>query len=287
VWRRPVESCPMPLLLDILSTAAILFVVSCGLLLIFGVMKIINFAHGGFLTLGGYAPLLVTQWGWNPWLGAPLAMAVGLVFGAVVERLIVKPLHARPLDAILATWGLGIIIGQLITLGFGRGVQFAESPLSGTVNVLGADYSLYRLVLIGLALAVAAGIAGILNGTRLGLITRAVTMNETLARSLGVNSSWVRLSAFALGAGLACLAGSLITPLSSVDPNMGVPWLTNAFMLAMVSGASLLSLGVACVLLGGAQVLVSVMVSPILGALTIVVLGAVVLRVRPGGFARG
>lgn len=277
----------MSLLFDVLSTAAILFIVSCGLLLILGVMKIINFAHGGFLTLGGYAPLLVTQWGWNPWLGSLLALLTGLVFGAAVERLIVKPLHARPLDAILATWGLGIIIGQVITLIFGRGVQFAESPLSGTVNVMGADYSLYRLTLIGLALLVAGGIAVILNGTRLGLITRAVTMNETLARALGVNSSRVRLSAFAFGAGLACLAGALITPLSSVDPNMGVPWLTNAFMLAMVSGTSLVSLAIACLLLGGAQVLVSVVISPILGALTIVVLGAVVLRIRPGGFDRG
>jgi branched-subunit amino acid ABC-type transport system permease component len=277
----------MSLLFDILSTAAILFIVSCGLLLIFGVMKLINFAHGGFITLGGYAPLLVTQWGVNPWLGAPLAMAAGLVLGAVVERVIIRPLHARPLDAILATWGLGIIIGQVITLVFGRGVQFAQSPLSGQVSLFGTEYSLYRLVLIVLALLVAAGIAGVMSGTRLGLVTRAVTMNETLARALGVNSARVRLSAFAFGAGLACLAGALITPLSSVDPNMGVPWLTNAFMLAMVSGTSLLSLAVACLLLGGAQVLVSVTVSPILGAMTIVVLGAVVLRLRPAGFARG
>jgi branched-subunit amino acid ABC-type transport system permease component len=277
----------MSLLFDILSTAAILFIVSCGLLLIFGVMKLINFAHGGFITLGGYAPLLVTQWGVNPWLGAPLAMAAGLVLGAVVERVIIRPLHARPLDAILATWGLGIIIGQVITLVFGRGVQFAQSPLSGQVSLFGTEYSLYRLVLIVLALLVAAGIAGVMSGTRLGLVTRAVTMNETLARALGVNSARVRLSAFAFGAGLACLAGALITPLSSVDPNMGVPWLTNAFMLAMVSGTSLFSLAVACLLLGGAQVLVSVTVSPILGAMTIVVLGAVVLRLRPGGFARG
>lgn len=277
----------MSLLLDILSTAAILFIVSCGLLLIFGVMKIINFAHGGFLTLGGYAPLLVTHWGWSPWAGGPIAFAIGIACGALVERFIVRPLHTRPLDAILATWGLGIVIGQLITLAFGRGVQFAESPLSGTVQLLGTEYSVYRLALIGLALAVAAGIAGVLNGTRLGLITRAVTMNETLARGLGVNSERVRLSTFAFGAGLACLAGALITPLSSVDPNMGVPWLTNAFMLAMISGTSLLSLAAACLLLGGAQVLVSVFGSPVLGALTIVVLGALVLRIRPGGFARG
>ena len=277
----------MSILFDIMSTAGILFIVSCGLLLIFGVMKIINFAHGGFLTLGGYAPLLITQMGWTPWLGAPLAFAMGLVFGAVVERLVVKPLHARPLDAILATWGLGIIIGQVITLIFGRGVQFVQSPLEGTVHVFGTDYSLYRLALVGLACLVAAGIGVVLNGTRLGLITRAVTMNESLARALGVNSAWVRLSSFAIGAGLACLAGALITPLSSVDPNMGVPWLTNAFMLAMISGTSLVSLALSSVVLGAAQVLISVHVSPILGSLTIVVLGAVALRIRPEGFARG
>jgi branched-chain amino acid transport system permease protein len=275
------------LLFDILTTAAVLFIVTCGLLLIFGVMKIINFAHGGFLTLGGYAPLLVTQWGWNAWFGGPLAFAIGLGFGALVERVVVKPLHARPLDAILATWGLGLIVGQVITLVFGRGVQFVESPLAGTTKLLGVDYSVYRLVLILLALLVAAVIAGVLNGTRLGLVTRAVTMNETLARVLGVDSARVRLSTFSFGAGLACLAGALITPLSSVDPNMGVPWLTNAFMLAMISGTSLASLAIACLVLGGAQVLVSVFASPVLGGLTIVVLGAVALRVRPQGFARG
>jgi branched-chain amino acid transport system permease protein len=277
----------MSTLFDIMSTAGILFIVSCGLLLIFGVMKIINFAHGGFLTLGGYAALLITQMGLNPWLGAPLALAMGLVFGAGVERLVVKPLHARPLDAILATWGLGMIIGQVITLIFGRGVQFVKSPLEGAVNVLGTDYSIYRLALVGLACLVAAGIGLVLNGTRLGLITRAVTMNESLARALGVNSAWVRLSSFSIGAGLACLAGALITPLSSVDPNMGVPWLTNAFMLAMISGTSLVSLALASMLLGAAQVLISVHVSPILGSLTIVILGALALRIRPEGFARG
>ena len=138
-----------------------LFIVTCGLLLIFGVMKIINFAHGGFLTLGGYAPLLATQWGWNAWLGAAARPGGGLALrrgGRARDR---APLHARPLDAILATWGLGIIIGQLITLAFGRGVQFVESPLCGhDVQLLGTDYSVYRLALIVLALPVAGVIAG-------------------------------------------------------------------------------------------------------------------------------
>lgn len=276
----------MATLLDIVTTAAILYGVAAGLLIVFGVMKIINFAHGGFLTVGGYSALLVTKLGLNPWWSLGFAFAIGFVCGMLIERLVVRPLYARPLDAILATWGLGIILGQLITLVFGREVQFVQSPVTGAVDLFGVSYSEYRLLLVAIAIALAAALAVILNGTRLGLVTRAVIMNEDLARGLGINSGLVRFVTFSLGAGLASLAGALITPLSSVDPNMGVPWLVNAFMLVMVSGVSLLSLGVACLVLGGAQVLVSSWGNPILGGLTIVVLAALVLRLRPQGFSR-
>lgn len=274
------------LALDIVTTAATLFAVAAGLLVVFGVMKIINFAHGAFITLGAYGGLLVTQLGISPWLSLPLAFLMGALCGAVVERVVVRPLYARPLDAILATWGLGIIIGQLLTLIFGREVQFARTPLSGTLDVFGATYSSYRLFLVVAAVLIGAGFTLLLEGTRLGLNTRAVIMNEELARGLGIDSARVRFLTFALGSGLAGLAGALITPLSSVDPGMGVPWLLNAFMLVMVSGASLLTLALATVLLGGAQVVVSTYFSPILGGLTIVVLAAVILRIRPTGLAR-
>jgi len=271
---------------DVITTAAILYAVAAGLLIVFGVMKIINFAHGGFLTVGGYSALLVTQLGLNPWWSLGFAFAIGFVCGMVIERLVVRPLYARPLDAILATWGLGIILGQLITLAFGREVQFVRSPLSGAIDLLGASYSQYRLILVIAAVAVALALGLLLNATRLGLQTRAVIMNESLARGLGINSGLVRFLTFSLGSALASLAGALITPLSSVDPNMGVPWLVNAFMLVLVSGVSQLSLGVACLVLGGAQVLVSTYANPVLGGLTIVVLAAVLLRLRPQGFAR-
>ncbi len=274
------------LLLDVVTTASILFVVSAGLLIVFGVLKIINFAHGGFLTIGGYASLVVTQLGWTPWLGPVVALAAGLVLGALVELLIVRPLYNRPLDAILATWGLSIVVVQLITLGFGRGTNFVQSPINGAVPLLGTSYSLYRLCMLVVALVLAAVLVAILQGTRLGLNARAVIANETLARSLGINSALVRFATFAIGAGLAAMAGGLITPLLSVDPLMGVPWLLNAFMLVMVSGTSLASLGAACFVLGGAQVVVSTYGNPVLGALTIVVLAAVLLRIRPSGFAR-
>jgi len=276
----------MAQLLDIVTTAAILYAVAAGLLIVFGVMKIINFAHGGFLTVGGYSALIVTRLGWNPWWSLAFALVIGMVCGAIVERLVMRPLYARPLDAILATWGLGIVVGQLITLEFGREVQFVQSPVSGAMAILGESYSQYRLILVVLAVALALLMGLVLNGTALGLRTRAVIMNENLARGLGINSGLVRFATFSIGSGLAALAGALITPLSSVDPNMGVPWLVNAFMLVLVSGMSLVSLAVSCLVLGGAQVLVSTYGNPVAGGLTIVVLAALLLRFRPQGFAR-
>ena len=274
------------LALDIVTTAAILFIVSAGLLIVFGVMKIINFAHASFITVGAYAALVASRVGLPPVLAPALAFLAGGLIGAVAERVVVRRLYGRPLDAILATWGLSIVIGQLVTLGFGREVQFVPSPISGTVMILGEDYSGYRLLMVVAAIVIAALFTGLLNGTRLGLSTRAVIMNETLAQGLGIDSTRVRLITFGIGCGLAATAGALITPLASVDPNMGLSWLIGAFMLVMISGGSLLTLGLSCILLGGLQVLASTFISPILGGLTIAVLAAVALRLRPEGFAR-
>lgn len=274
------------LALDIVTTAAILFIVSAGLLIVFGVMKIINFAHASFITVGAYAALVASRLGLPPVLAPALAFLAGGLIGAVAERVVVRRLYGRPLDAILATWGLSIVIGQLVTLGFGREVQFVPSPISGTVMILGEDYSGYRLLMVVAAILIAALFTGLLNGTRLGLSTRAVIMNETLAQGLGIDSTRVRLITFGIGCGLAATAGALITPLASVDPNMGLSWLIGAFMLVMISGGSLLTLGLSCIVLGGLQVLASTFISPILGGLTIAVLAAVALRLRPEGFAR-
>jgi branched-chain amino acid transport system permease protein len=169
---------------------------------------------------------------------------------------------------------------------FGREVQFVPAPLSGTVAMLGEDYSEYRIFLIPVAIVIGGLFTALLTGTRLGLSTRAVIMNETLAQGLGIDSTRVRLLTFGIGSGLAAVAGVAVTPLASVDPNMGLPWLIGAFMLVMVSGGSLLTLALSCLVLGGLQVLVSTFISPILGGLTIAVLAAVALRLRPEGFAR-
>ncbi len=273
------------LLLDIVSSASILFIISSGLLIIFGVMKILNFAHAGIVAVGGYVALSVTQLGWSPWLAAPAALIVGFILGAIIERSIMQWLYARSLDAILAAWGLGMVLVQLITITYGREIQFVETPLAGATNVLGQNYSLYRLYLILVAVAVGVALIALLRGTRFGLNTRAVIMNDALAQALGINSALVRLFAFSLGSALAAMAGALITPLSSVDPNMGFPWLVSAFMIVLLSGSSLVSLALSALVLGGAQVLASTFISPVAGGMTIVLLAALILRVRPEGFA--
>lgn len=276
----------MLIVLDIVTTAAILFIVALGLLAIFGVLKIINFAHGAWLTIGGYCAVIAARLGWSPWLALPLAFVIGATLGALAETLIIRPLYRRPLDAILATWGLGIVIGQLITLAFGRDVQLTPNLLSGTVALLGVDYSIYRLFALAAAVALGTAFAFTIEGTRLGLSARAVIMNETLARGLGIDTAKVRLATFMIGAGLAALGGVLLTPLTSVDPNMGVAWLIGAFMLVMVADASYLALAAACLVFGAVQVLVSTYVSPILGSISVAVLAALVLRISPKGFSR-
>jgi len=275
----------MGLLLDVLSTAAMLFVVAAGLMMVFGVMKIVNFAHAATITLGGYCCLVAAQLGFSPWAALPLALIVGMLVGMAVERLMVRPLYHRPLDAILATWGLGIVIGQLVIMIFGRSVQFVNPPLQGAASFLGTEYSLWRLLLIPAALLVFAALSVLLNHTRFGVRTRAVIMNETLARGLGIPTERIRLMTFGLGSGLGALAGALVTPLFSLDPNLGLPWLVSAFMLVMVAGHSITALLLICLLYGAAQVLVSVYISPILGSVTIALLAALTLRLAPKGFS--
>jgi branched-subunit amino acid ABC-type transport system permease component len=271
------------LALDIISSAAILFIISSGLLIIFGVMKILNFAHAGLLSVGGYTALTVTQLGWSPWLAAPLALVTGFLTGALIEQSIMRWLYTRSLDAILAAWGLGMILVQLITITYGRQIQFVQTPLSGATTIFGETYSIYRLYLVLVAIALGIILTAILKGTRLGLNTQAVIMNDNLAQALGINSAWVRFLSFSLGSALAAMAGALITPLSSVNPNMGFSWLVSSFMIVLLSGSSLISLAVSALVLGGAQVLVSTFINPVIGGMTIVVLAAIILRIRPGG----
>ena len=175
---------------------------------------------------------VTTGLGWNPWTALLLAFVIGVAVAALVEWRVLRGLYARPLDTILATWGLNIIVVQLITLHFG------ESAIGRAMNVGGVTYSEYRLVLLLLAVVLGVAVWLVMQRTQIGIVARAVIMNEELAQALGINTRLVRFVTFGLGAGLAALAGALLTPLISVHPNLGVPWLINAFMLVLVAGVS-------------------------------------------------
>lgn len=270
----------MTQVLDVVTTAGILYIVAIGLLIVFGVLKIINFAHGAFLAVGSYAAVIATRLNWNPWTAPLFALVIGVAIAALIEWRVLRGLYARSLDTILATWGLNIVIVQLITLYFGRGILFAESPVEQAVNVGGVTYSQYRLILLVFSLILGFLVWSVIRLTQIGVVARAVIMNEELAQALGINTRLVRFVTFCLGAGLASLAGSAITPLVSVHPNLGVPWLINAFMLVLVAGVSLGNLALAGLVLGGAQVLVSSYGNAVLGSLTIVILSVIILRFR-------
>ena len=267
-------------LLDVVTTAGVLYIVALGLLIVYGVLKIINLAHGAFLAMGAYAGVITTRAGWNPWTALLLAFVSGILVAAVVEWRVLSSLYARPLDTILATWGLNIIVVQAITLYFGREIHFAASAIERAVDVGGVTYSAYRLVLLLVAVVLGVAVWLVLQRTQIGTVARAVIMNEELAQSLGINTRLVRFVTFGLGAGLAALSGALLTPLISVHPYLGVPWLINAFMLVLVAGMSLVNLAAAALVLGGAQVVVSSYGNPVLGSLTIVILAVIILRFR-------
>jgi len=267
-------------LLDVVTTAGVLYIVAVGLLVVYGVLKIINLAHGAFLAMGAYAGVLTTWAGWNPWTALLLAAVMGVAVAALVEWRVLRALYARPLDTILATWGLNIIAVQILTLYFGREIHFVESAIAQPISVAAVTYSQYRLVLLLIAVALGILVWLVMQRTQIGVVAQAVIMNEELAQALGINTRLVRFVTFCLGAGLASLAGALLTPLVSVHPNLGVPWLINAFMLVLVAGVSLGNLALAALVLGGAQVLVSSYGNPVLGSLTIVILAVIILRFR-------
>jgi branched-subunit amino acid ABC-type transport system permease component len=270
-------------ILDIVTTVALLYVVAFGLLVVFGVMSVINLAHGAFIVLGAYSGLVVTALHLNPWWSFVFAIAAGLLFGAVIELLVVRRLYDRPLDTILATWGLSIIIIQLITLCFGRAAQFVSMPIHGFTEFGGMRYSTYRLVIVAIALTLWCSFGAFTRFTEYGLVARAVIMNEGLAAALGINTQRVRLVTFSVGSAMAAFAGAALAPMSSIDPNLGLPFVIPAFMIVFVAGPSLTGLAFSAAVLGTCQTLVSIYGNQVVGSLVIVVVAVLLVRLFPRG----
>jgi urea transport system permease protein len=237
-----------------LSIGSILLIVALGLSIIYGSMGVINMAHGEFIMLGAYA-----AWAFNTFFGITLFPSLILIFlslailGALIERLVIRHLYRRTIDTILATWGIGVMLQQVIRLWAGGELRYAEMPpsLAGTVNILGVDVSAYRVFII-LAGAVLFGVTWyLINKTTLGMKLRAVVQDRNMATAFGIDADRIYTGTFAYGAGLAGLAGALVAPLKSVSPEMGTGYVVDAFFVVVLGGVqSLLGTVASSFLLG-------------------------------------
>ncbi|MFZ5734244.1 MAG: urea ABC transporter permease subunit UrtB [Pseudomonadota bacterium] len=270
-----------------LSIGSILLLIAMGLSIIYGSMGIINLAHGEFVMLGAY-----TAWLFQSRFGLGLLASLVLIFivvamvGWIIERYVLSLLNNRPLDTILATWGVGIMLQQAVRLSFGSELRYVQMPpsLSHSTDVLGTSVSSYRVFLFAVAIALFAVTWLLMNRTTVGMKLRAIMQDRSVAASFGINSKRIYALTFAYGAGLAGLAGALVSPLKSVSPDMGTGYVVDAFMVVVLGGVQSLAGAVASAfflgeLSGAIAFLQNDTVAKALVLLAIVVL----IRFRPEG----
>ena len=274
----------LPVLLDSINYVAVLLLVSIGLVLIFGLMQVINLAHGEFFLIGAYGLWAAQGIGLPFAIGVLLgAMLAGLV-GLVAEIVVISRMYQRPLDTILATWGLSIAIKQAIVIMFGPQAQQITAPLTSVVSIFGVSYSAYRLFVIVVAVVVAVAVFVLLYRTRVGLAARAAMVNREMARSVGIDTRRIDRAAFALGTALAGLSGAVMAPLMSVDPQMGFGFVLPAFLSILVGGVgSPLGALWGSGLLGSSQTAMSTLWSPVAAQIAVFTLAVVVIRLYPNG----
>ena len=269
-----------------LSFGALLFVLASGLSLVFGMMDVVNLAHGAFYMLGAYVALSVVQVTGSFWLAmlaAPLALAL---LGLVLEPLLLRRLRGRHLDQVLLTIGVSLVIVDLIGLAWGREVRSLSAPpgLDGSVTLIGGVYPVYRLFVMAFGAALAIAMAVIYRRTKIGMLIRAGVEDAEMLGALGVNTNRLFASTFATGAALAGLAGVIAAPVFGVQPGMDTdPGLLYSLVVVVVGGLGTLSGAVAgSVLVGPADTFGKVLFQDVALAVIFAIV-ALVLLLKPTG----
>ena len=266
------------------TLVSVLILISIGLAIVFGVMGVINLAHGEFFILGAYTVIAADALHLNAWWGFALAPIVVGLFGALVEIGIIRYLYRRPLETLLATWGLSIVIRQLVRIIFGVGYRASPHPLLGDARILGVAYPMYRVFLMAVCVAVIVVTFYVFYRTDFGLTIRAITQDVEMASALAINTSRVYLCTFALGSALAGLAGALMTPEITISPEAGVSFLARSFFVVILGGIG----GLAGVLGGGIVVgeletVLSYLISATTAQAAVLVIAIIIIRLRPRG----
>ena len=236
-----------------ISLGSILLLVALGLAITYGLMGVINMAHGELMMIGAYATYVVQglfqkympgAFDWYLLAALPVAFLASALMGAAMERTVIRYLYGRPLETLLATWGISLMLMQLVRTLFGAQNVGVENPywMSGGVQVLGNLSLPYnRLVIIGFALAVLGGVAFLIGKTRLGLFVRGVTQNRSMASCMGVNTARIDTYAFALGSGIAGLAGCALSQVGNVGPDLGQGYIVDSFLVVVLGGVGQLA----------------------------------------------
>ncbi|TWT11677.1 urea ABC transporter permease subunit UrtB [Reyranella sp. CPCC 100927] len=270
-----------------LSIASILLLVALGLSIIYGAMGIINLAHGEFVMLGAYAAwALQTQLQIGLFASLiPIFLLVAL-FGWLIEHFVLRFLYARPLDTILATWGIGVMLQQAVRLLAGGELRYVQMPvdLSHSIDIAGVPVSVYRLFLFAAALALFALTWFLMNRTTFGVKLRAVIQDRSISSAFGINPGQVYGITFAYGAGLAGLAGALVSPLKSVSPEMGTGYVVDAFMVVVLGGVqSLVGTVASAFVLGELSGVIAFLQNDTIAKALVFLAIIVLIRFRPEG----
>jgi urea transport system permease protein len=272
-----------------LSLGSVLILAAIGLAVTFGVMGVINMAHGELMMLGAYTTWLTQQWlpvNWSLPVAVPLAFLVAALVGIAIERGIIRFLYGRPLETLLATFGVSLILQQAVRSIFSPLNRSVATPdwMSGTILLGPLEVTLNRLVIVGFCIAVFALLWLALQRTRLGLEVRAVAQNRAMARAMGVRSARVDALTFGLGSGVAGVAGVALSQLTNVGPNLGQNYIVDSFMVVVFGGVgNLWGTLVAGLSLGVANKVLEPWTGAVLAKIVVLVFLILFIQKRPRG----
>jgi urea transport system permease protein len=271
--------------LNILVAGIFTAEIALGLTIVFGVLRVINMAHGEFFMLGAYTVSILAGAGVHPWLGILAAPLVLAVFGMITEAGLIRPLHGRgDLSTLLATFGLSIVIQQAVQLIWGPQNRSVSAPLSGSVDVFGTVYPTYRLVAAGISLVVMVALAFALYRSSFGIRVRATMDDAEVAGALGTNTRLMANLTFGLGAALAGLAGALMAPFIGVAPTMGLEQTVRSFLVVITGGmGNIAGTFGGGALIGGGETALAIPFSGTVAQILVLGLAILVMLVRPQG----
>lgn len=272
------------IVIEMLYAVASLALISVGLAVVFGMMKVINLAHGEFMMMGGYATIVAVNLGINVFVAmliiAPLV--VGLI-GLVVERLVIRHLYGRLVDTMLATWGLSLFFIGLATIIFGNTTTGISTPISGLAI---GNYQIngYNLFIVVVSVLLMIGLYLVLGRTRLGLIARGTMQRPDMASGLGYSPERIYMATFFCGSALSGLAGAILAPLVGLVPTSGGAYIAKAFITVIAGGPSLIAglVGSASVF-GVIDRIFTFAMSPVIGEVALLIAAVVLLRLLPQG----